>query len=74
VVEVLGVSERESYEVTVHTRAGERRVALRGGEDELGYRATIEAFLGMVAGAPSPVSWDETRAVLDVLSAARCRG
>jgi predicted dehydrogenase len=70
-VEVLGVSEGEAYEVTVHTAAGERRVVLRGGADELGYRATIDAFVGMVRGAPSPVPWAQTRAVLDVLASAR---
>ncbi len=72
-VEVLGVSDSESYEVTVHTRAGERRVTLCGGEDALGYRATVEAFLGMVAKPPSPVPWHQTRAVLGVLAAARAR-
>jgi predicted dehydrogenase len=70
-VEVLGVSEGEAYEVTVHTAAGERRVVLRGGADELGYRATVDAFVGMVRGAPSPVPWAQTRAVLDVLASAR---
>lgn len=70
-VEVLGVSQDEAYEVTVHTTAGEHRVVLRGGADELGYRATIDAFLSMVRGAPSPVPWAQTRAVLDILTAAR---
>ncbi|SCL26744.1 Predicted dehydrogenase [Micromonospora rhizosphaerae] len=70
-VEVLGISEGEAYEVTVHTSTGERHVALRGGEDELGYRATIEAFLAMVDGAPSPVPWAQTRAVLGMLATAR---
>ncbi|ATO12471.1 hypothetical protein CO540_00295 [Micromonospora sp. WMMA2032] len=70
-VEVLGVSQGESYEVTVYTAAGERRVALRGGADELGYRATVDAFLDMVAGAPAPVPWEQTRAVLEILAAAR---
>ncbi|SCL45136.1 Predicted dehydrogenase [Micromonospora citrea] len=70
-VEVLGVSDGEAYEVTVHTAAGERRVVLRGGADELGYRATIDAFVGMVRGGPSPVPWAQTRAVLDVLASAR---
>ncbi|MGN9777178.1 Gfo/Idh/MocA family protein [Micromonospora sp. H33] len=70
-VEVLGVSQDEAYEVTVHTAAGEHRVVLRGGTDELGYRATIDAFLSMVRGAPSPVPWAQTRAVLDILAAAR---
>ncbi|MCW3819232.1 Gfo/Idh/MocA family oxidoreductase [Micromonospora sp. DR5-3] len=73
VVEVLGVSQGESYEVTVHTATGEHRVNLRGGADELGYGATIDAFLGMVKGAPSPVPWAQTRSVLGVLAAARAQ-
>ncbi|MGV9763660.1 Gfo/Idh/MocA family protein [Micromonospora tulbaghiae] len=72
-VEVLGVSQGESYEVTVYTAAGERRVVLRGGADELGYRATVDAFLDMVAGAPAPVPWEQTRAVLEILASARAR-
>jgi predicted dehydrogenase len=71
VVEVLGVSQGEAYEVTVHTAGGEQRVVLRGGADQLGYRATVEAFLGMVRGGPSPVPWAQTRAVLGLLAAAR---
>jgi predicted dehydrogenase len=73
VVEVLGVSETESYEVVVHTADGDRRVTLQGGEDALGYRATLEAFLRMVRGEPSPVPWAQTRAVLGVLAEARAR-
>jgi len=73
-VEVLGVADDEAYAVTVHTAAGERTMTLTGGDDPetaLGYRGTIAAFLGMVAGEPSPVPWTETRAVLSVLTAAR---
>lgn len=70
-VEVLGVTEGEAYEVIVHTATGERRVTLSGGEEALGYRATIEAFLRMVDGEPSPVPWAQTRAVLGVLGSAR---
>lgn len=73
-VEVLGVADEESYDVRVHTADGERAVTLCGGADAetaLGYRATIEAFLGMVRGEPSPMPWTQTRAVLEVLAAAR---
>jgi hypothetical protein len=73
-VEVIGVTGEESYAVTVHTTDGDRSVVLRGGpgtESALGYSATIEAFLGMVRGAPSPVPWAETRAILGVLAEAR---
>ena len=66
-VEVIGAADDdEAYEVGVPTAAGVRGVTLRGGADPetaLGYRGTIEAFLRMVAGEPSPVPWRQTRAV-----------
>ncbi|MFI6483167.1 Gfo/Idh/MocA family protein [Nonomuraea sp. NPDC050663] len=67
-VEVLGVSEEESYTVTVHTRNGAEEIVIAG---DLGYEGTIDAFLSMVGGAPSPVPWEQTRAILDVLVSAR---
>ncbi|MEV0152009.1 MULTISPECIES: Gfo/Idh/MocA family oxidoreductase [unclassified Nonomuraea] len=73
-VEVLGVSEGEAYTVTVHRRDSSETVVIEGGDDPvkgLGYEGTIAAFLDMVAGAPSPVPWEQTRAVLGVLVAAR---
>jgi hypothetical protein len=63
--------------VTVHTATGEHAVTLRGGPDAhrtLGYRATAEAFLAMARGAPSPVPWEQTRAILTVLTEARAGG
>jgi hypothetical protein len=74
VVEIVGVSEGESYGVTVHRRGGSEHVVIEGGDDPvlgLGYAGTIEAFLRMVGGAPSPVPWEQTRAILDVLVSAR---
>jgi len=74
IVEVLGVSATESYTVTVHTAESSEEIAITGGDDvldRLGYRGTIDAFLAMVAGAPSPVPWDQTRAILDLLVSAR---
>ncbi|MFE3449368.1 Gfo/Idh/MocA family protein [Nonomuraea sp. NPDC059194] len=73
-VEIIGVSEAEAYTVTVHTREGSRDIVIEGGDDVLkglGYEGTVEAFLAMVDGAPSPVPWAQTRAVLDVLVSAR---
>ncbi|WP_211588800.1 Gfo/Idh/MocA family protein [Allorhizocola rhizosphaerae] len=70
VVEVLGAVDDEAYEVV----AGDRSVVLRSGDDPvaaLGYRGTVEAFLRMVSGEPSPVPWAETRAVLATLIDAR---
>jgi predicted dehydrogenase len=73
-VEVLGVSEAESYTVTVHTARGSEDIVITGDEEQLGYRGTIDAFLAMVNGEPSPVRWEQTRAVLDVLVSARETG
>ncbi|MCA2182446.1 Gfo/Idh/MocA family oxidoreductase [Nonomuraea glycinis] len=74
VVEIVGVSDGESYGVTVHRRGGSEHIVIEGGDDPvlgLGYAGTIEAFLRMVGGAPSPVPWRQTRAILDVLVSAR---
>jgi predicted dehydrogenase len=74
VVEIVGVSEDESYGVTVHRSGGSEQIVIEGGDDPLlglGYAGTIEAFLRMVGGAPSPVPWAQTRAILDVLVCAR---
>lgn len=73
-VEILGVSDEESYTVTVHRRGGTDTIVIEGGDDHvkgLGYEGTIEAFLAMIGGAPSPVPWAQTRAILEVLVAAR---
>ncbi|MEU6425628.1 Gfo/Idh/MocA family oxidoreductase [Microbispora sp. NPDC046973] len=73
-VEVLGVSDEESYEVVVHRRGGSESVLIEAGAapaHDLGYEGVIEAFLAMIAGAPSPVPWSQTRAILDVLVSAR---
>lgn len=67
-VEVLGVSESESYTVTIHTRQASEEIVIEG---DLGYEGTIDAFLAMVGGAASPVPWEQTRAILDVLVSAR---
>jgi len=73
-VTFLGVTESESYEVVLHTGSGDRRIVLEGGaepEVAFGYRGTLDAFLSMVDGAPSPVPWSQTRAVLSALVSAR---
>ncbi|WP_165969983.1 Gfo/Idh/MocA family protein [Nonomuraea terrae] len=75
-VEILGVSASESYTVTLHKRDFTETIVIEPGDDPvkgLGYEGTIEAFLAMVGGAPSPVPWSQTRAVLDVLVCARER-
>ncbi|MCT2583110.1 Gfo/Idh/MocA family protein [Actinophytocola gossypii] len=73
-VEVIGATDVESYTVAVHTRAGVATTVIEPGPDPvegLGYRATIEAFLDLVRTGTSPVPWTQTRAILDVLTAAR---
>ena len=69
-VTFLGATDAESYELILHTRVGTERVVVRGGIEELGYRATLEAFRSMVDGGPSPVPWPQTRAILEVLTEA----
>ncbi|MFC7586208.1 Gfo/Idh/MocA family oxidoreductase [Nonomuraea antimicrobica] len=59
-VEILGVSRDESYGVTLHGRDGSSAIVIESGDDpvrQLGYEGTIDAFLSMVRGAPSPVPW-----------------
>ncbi|MFI6292295.1 Gfo/Idh/MocA family protein [Nonomuraea sp. NPDC050790] len=73
-VEIIGVSADEAYTVTVHTRDGSREIVIEAGDDHLkglGYEGTVGAFLDMVGGAPSPVPWEQTRAILEVLVSAR---
>ncbi|RJL31920.1 Gfo/Idh/MocA family protein [Bailinhaonella thermotolerans] len=73
-VEILGVTAEESYTVAVHTREATETIVIEAGADPLkglGYEGTVEAFLAMVGGAPSPVPWEQTRAILDVLVTAR---
>ncbi|WP_055505854.1 Gfo/Idh/MocA family protein [Nonomuraea pusilla] len=73
-VEILGVSESEAYTVTLHRRDRTDTIVIESGDDpvaNLGYEGTIEAFLAMVGGAPSPIPWEQTRAILEVLVSAR---
>ncbi|NUP78893.1 MAG: Gfo/Idh/MocA family oxidoreductase [Nonomuraea sp.] len=73
-VEIVGVSEGESYTVTLHGRDGSESVVIEGGPDPvhgLGYAGTVEAFLDMTGGKPSPVPWAETMAILEILVSAR---
>ncbi|QUW18108.1 Gfo/Idh/MocA family oxidoreductase [Agrococcus sp. Marseille-Q4369] len=68
-VDVLGVAAEEGYALRLHTEHGTHEVRLdTAGDDPLGYRRTVERFLAMVEdGAPSPVPWAETRAILAAL-------
>ncbi|WP_232661285.1 Gfo/Idh/MocA family protein [Pseudonocardia sp. TRM90224] len=73
-VEIIGVSAEEAYTVAVHRAGGTDTIVVEGGDEPLrglGYEGTIAAFLAMVGGAPSPVPWVQTRAVLEVLVSAR---
>ncbi|MEV3985795.1 Gfo/Idh/MocA family oxidoreductase [Nonomuraea sp. NPDC049758] len=73
-VEILGVSDDNAYTVTLHGRHGSESIVIESGPDpvhNLGYVRTMEAFLSMVDGAPNPVPWAETLAILDILISAR---
>ncbi|SEE99112.1 Gfo/Idh/MocA family protein [Ruania alba] len=71
-ISIVGVTEHEGYEIDVETVDGPRRVHLPAGTtDPLGYRATTQRFVAMVdEAAPSPVPWEQTRAVVDLLAEA----
>ncbi|MET8796888.1 Gfo/Idh/MocA family oxidoreductase [Nocardia sp. NPDC004568] len=62
-VDIVGAGTGECYEVVVHTEAGIRRVSL-GQADDLGYLDCLRAVLAMADGAPPPVPWARSRAVV----------
>jgi predicted dehydrogenase len=72
-VDVLGVANEESYAVSVLGERGECGLVLRddGRPSPFGYAETIAAFAAMIEGAPVPVDWAESRAVLRTLALAR---
>ncbi|MCG5216266.1 Gfo/Idh/MocA family protein [Streptosporangium sp. KLBMP 9127] len=75
-VEMLGVAATETYRVTAYGKEDDQEIVLPGDGDMLGglgYRATIDRFLEMVGGAPSPVPWRQTHAVLSLLADASAR-
>ncbi|QOR69708.1 hypothetical protein IM660_13665 [Ruania alkalisoli] len=71
-ISIVGVTEHEGYEIDVETVDGPRQVRLpASGDDALGYRATTQRLVAMVDdAAPSPVPWEQTRAVVDLLAEA----
>ncbi|MEU4839925.1 hypothetical protein [Nocardia testacea] len=62
-VDIVGAGTGEWYEAVVHTEAGIRRVSL-GHPDDLGYLDCLRAVLAMAGGAPPPVPWARSRAVV----------
>lgn len=72
VVEVLGRSDIEGYELALETAAGSRAVNLPAGEhDPFGYHGALDALLKMGGGAHSPLDWHRSRSVLVAVAAAR---
>lgn len=72
VVEVLGQSDTEAYEVVLQTAAGSNRVRLPADEDDpFGYHGALGALLDMGSGGDSPVAWHRSRGVLTAVAAAR---
>ncbi|WP_159619652.1 Gfo/Idh/MocA family oxidoreductase [Ruania rhizosphaerae] len=71
-ISIVGATEHEGYEIDVETVDGPRQVRLpTSGDDPLGYRATTQRFVAMVDdAAPSPVPWEQTRTVVDLLAEA----
>lgn len=73
-VDVLGNAAEARYDVVLATRERELAYALPADRaDPFGTRATMTALLAMTTGAPPPVSWSESRAVLRALADAVAR-
>ncbi|MFI5717207.1 hypothetical protein [Nocardia sp. NPDC051750] len=68
-VDIVGAGTDEGYEVVVHTETGVHRISLSG-SDDLGYIDCLRAVLAMAQGAPSPVPWERSRAVVRTTLAA----
>lgn len=75
IVEVLGWSDQESYELVIHRADGDETIAIGAaddrGKDPYGFSATMARFADMLAGAPSPVPWEQTASVLRAVVTAR---
>ena len=76
-IDVIGVTETESYSVVLETVDGVVMVDLPAGDtDPFGYEKAIDQFLGMVDASRrglavvSPVPWAETRAILHGIATA----
>ncbi|WP_327151730.1 hypothetical protein [Nocardia sp. NBC_01329] len=68
-VDIVGAGIGECYEVAVHIESGIRRVSLEQ-PGELGYLDCLRAVLAMAEGAPTPVPWPRSRAVVRTTLAA----
>ncbi|MEV4125498.1 hypothetical protein [Nocardia sp. NPDC049707] len=71
-VDIVGAGTGEEYELAVHTESGVRRMSLDGSDHyhSLGYIDCLRAVLAMAEGAPSPVPWERSRAVVETTLAA----
>ncbi len=68
-IEVLGDTVEDGYELSVLTRDGEHHWWLPAGDvDPYGGLGAMRAVLAMAGGAPTPVPWSESRAVLAALA------
>ncbi|MFF5262026.1 Gfo/Idh/MocA family protein [Actinomadura viridis] len=74
-VEILGATDEERYEVTVHTPRGTETATLTGAAEDpleaLGYAGTVDAFLDGVAEGRAAVPWTTAREVLGAVVSAR---
>ncbi|QNP55709.1 hypothetical protein [Tessaracoccus defluvii] len=68
-IEVLGDTVEDGYELSILTRDGEHHCWLPAGDvDPYGGLGAMRAVLAMAGGAPTPVPWSESRAVLAALA------
>ena len=67
--EVLGDTVEDGYELSGLTRDGEHHWWLPAGDvDPYGGLGAMRAVLALAGGAPTPVPWSESRAVLAALA------
>ncbi|MGP4027092.1 Gfo/Idh/MocA family protein [Actinomadura sp. 3N407] len=75
VVEVLGATRMEGYDVTAQTPEGAHTVSIAEGDadpmEAFGYAGTVDAFLNGIAAGRAAVPWATAREVLSAVLEAR---
>ena len=69
--EINGMAEEQRYVVELTTDDGSRDIPLGGGVDPYGFHTVARTIAAMAGGAPSPLPWVRSRAVLQAVVDAR---
>lgn len=65
--EISGLTQGQRYVVEYSTDAGHREIQLGGGQDPYGFLTVAKIIATMADGAPSPLPWARSRAVLQAV-------